>query len=63
MLPRVAKLDNRFLSILHCKTDVVRLKTAFPVATKALCFSFGFSNAIIACNHIRKMVGWWWENV
>ena len=35
MLPRVAKSEIRFLSMLHCKIDLARLKTALPVAIKA----------------------------
>ena len=56
ILPRVAKSERRFLSMLHCKTDLVRLKSALPVATKAFRFSWGSFKAIIACNHIRKVV-------
>ena len=56
MLPRVAKSESRCLSMLHCKIDLARLKTALPVAIKAFCFSFGSFKATIACSPIRKMV-------
>ena len=55
MLPRVAKSENRFLSMLPCKIDLPRLKNTLPVASKAFCFSFGSFKAKIACNYIRKM--------
>jgi len=56
MLPRVAKSENRFLSMLPCKIDLPRFKNAVPVASKAFFFSSGSFKATIACIHIRKMV-------